>query len=305
MRVLVAGATGAIGRPLVAALSARGHDVVGLTRHADKSAGLAGLGVRPLAADALDRRAVDAAVLEARPEVVVDQLTALPRRYTAELMRSTAAATGALRTVGGDNLYAAAAAAGARRYVAQSGCYFYRPGKELADETEPWIEDGPPLIAATVDSLAALERRTLGPDQPLAGVALRYGFYYGPGTWFDPSGDVGSQVRAGAYPVLGSGAGVWSWLHIDDAVAATVAAVESDVTGAFNVCDDAPQPLRSWLPAFARFVGGPTPPHVAEGPDTDPDGLVYAESLRGASNALARAELGFRPRPLPWTAQES
>ena len=304
MRVLIAGATGAIGRPLVAALHARGHAVVGLTIDAGAAELLIRLGAQPLIVDVLDSDATTAAVLNSRPEVVVEQLTKLPRTYTPESMRAALTATGAVRTVGGDNVYAAAVAAGARRYVAQSGCYFYRPGDGLADEREPWVEDGPPLVAASVDALIAVEKRTLRLNGPLVGVALRYGFFYGPGTWFHPDGDVAAQVRAGQFPVLGTGAGRWSFVHIDDAVAATVAAVESDTTGAFNICGDAPVPLTRWLPAFARYLGAPLPPHVPIGPDTDPDGRFYAEVLRGAQNHLAREVLGFDPRPLAWDGQE-
>jgi 2-alkyl-3-oxoalkanoate reductase len=300
MRVLVAGATGAIGRPLVAALNAHGHAVAGLTRDPNNADLLSRLGAQPLLADVLDRDATAAAVLDARPDVVVEQLTALPRSYTPEAMRAALAATRAVRTVGGDNVYAAAVAAGARRYVAQSGCYYYRPGDGLADESEPWVEHGSPMVDGGVGALTAVEQRTLRPNGPLAGVALRYGFFYGPGTWFHPDGDVAAQLRAGQYPVLGTNAGLWPFVHIDDAVAATVAAVESDVAGAFNICDDAPIPLGRWLPAFARYLGAPSPRHVPTGPDTDPDGRFYAELLRGAANHLARKELGFDPRPLPW-----
>jgi 2-alkyl-3-oxoalkanoate reductase len=300
MRVLVAGASGAIGRPLVAALHARDHAVVGLTRDPKNADLLSRLGAQPLVADVLDRDATAAAVGDARPDVVVEQLTALPRSYTPAAMRAAVAATGAVRGVGGDNVYAAGVAGGARRYVAQSGCYYYRPGDGLATESEPWVERGPPLVAAGVDALIAVEQRTLRPNGPLAGVALRYGFFYGPGTWFHSDGDVAGQLRAGEYPVLGTGAGRWSFVHIDDAVAATISAVESDVTGAFNICDDAPIPIGEWLPAFARYVGAPSPRHVRTGPDTDPDGRFYAELLRGAANRLARKELGFDPRPLSW-----
>ena len=300
MRVLVAGATGAIGRPLVAALNAHGHVVAALTRDPKNADLLSRLGAQPLFADVLDRDATAAAVLDVRSEVVVDQLTALPRRYTPETMRAALAATLAVRTVGGDNLYAAAVAAGARRYVAQSGCYYYQPGDGLADESEPWVEDGPPLVAGGVGALTAVEQRTLRPNGSLAGVALRYGFFYGPGTWFHPNGDVAAQLRAGLYPVLGTGAGRWSFVHIDDAVAATVAAVESDLAGAFNICDDKPVPLGRWLPAFARYLGAPSPQHVPIGSHADPDSRFYSELLRGADNHLARKELGFDPRPLPW-----
>jgi 2-alkyl-3-oxoalkanoate reductase len=300
MRVLVAGATGAIGRPLVAALQGRGHTVGGLTRDPEKIDLLVGLGAEPVVADVLDAAATDAAVRMARPDVVVDQLTALPRHYTPAAMRAAFAADSTVRTVGGDNLHAAAVAAGARRYVGQSGCYFYRPGVGLAQEREPFVDDGPPRVAGNVASLCAVEQRALRLDTPLAGVALRYGFFYGPGTWFHPDGDVAAQVRAGRYPVLGTGAGRWSFVHVDDAVAATVVAVEADVTGVFNVCDDQPVPIGRWLPAFAEQLGAPPPPHLPIEPDTDPDARFYAELLRGADNRLARATLGFDPRPLPW-----
>jgi nucleoside-diphosphate-sugar epimerase len=300
MRVLVAGATGAIGRPLVAALQGRGHEVTGLVRDGAGADRVRRAGGEPLVADVLDGEALGAAVHEGRPDVVVDELTALPRRYTPQLMRAASAANAAVRTVGGDHLYAASVRAGAGRWVTQSGCYFYQPGDGLAEETEPWVDDAPPLVAETLRVLRTVEARALGPDRALAGVVLRYGFFYGPGTWFHPDGDVADQVRGGGYPVLGTGAGRWSWVHIDDAVAATVAAVESDVTGAFNVCDDDPAPLHEWLPAFAAVLGAPSPPRVPVTPDTDPDGRFYAEELRGAANQRARAELGLSPRPLTW-----
>lgn len=300
MRVLVAGATGAIGRPLVAALNARGHAVAGLTRDLTGADLLSRLGAQPLLADVLDRDATNGVVLDARPEVVVEQLTALPSRYTPEAMRAALPANAALRTIGGDNVYAAAVTAGARRYVAQSGCYYYAPGDGLADESKPWVAQGPPLVAGGVAALTAVEERTLRPNGPLAGIALRYGFFYGPGTWFHAGGDVAVQLGAGDYPVLGTGAGRWSFVHVDDAVAATVAAVESDITGAFNICDDEPVPIGRWLPAFARYLGAPSPRHRPIAPDTDPDGRFYAELIRGADNHRARRRLGFAPRPLPW-----
>ena len=300
MRILIAGATGVIGRPLVAALIAHGHAVTGLARSAESAAVLSGLGAETVVADVLDREATTTAAVEAQPDIVIDQLTALPRDYRPESLRAAIAATGVVRTVGGENLYTAAVAAGARRYLAQSGCSFYRPGQGLASETELWAEHGPPVVADNVGSLLAVERRVLGEDRPLSGVALRYGFFYGPNTWFHRDGDVGDQVRAGQYPVLGSGAGVWSFVHIDDAVAATVAAVESDVSGAFNICDGTPTPLREWLPAFARCLGAPQPPHVPVEADTDPNGRFYAELLRGADNALASKALDFAPRSLTW-----
>ena len=300
MRILVAGATGAVGRPLVAALAARGHEVAGLTRDRARMDAVARSGGEPLVADVLDRQATADVVRAARPDVVVDQLTALPASYTPTAMRAAMGATAAVRTIGGDNLYAAALAVGARRFIAQSGCYYYQPGEGLASEDEPWVREGPPLVAEGVRTLAVVEERALRRNARLVGAVLRYGIFHGPGTWFHPEGDVAAQLRAGDYPLLGSGAGRWSFIHIEDAVAATVAIVESDVGGVFNICDDDPVPISRWLPAFAAQLGAPAPPRVPVTPETDPDGQFYAECLRGAANGLARRELGLDPRPLEW-----
>ena len=199
MRVLVAGASGAIGRPLVAALIGRGHDVAALTRDPNKADVLSRLGAQPLIADVLDRDSSFAAV---RGHRAGGRRRSAHRVASSVHPRDDARGSGArpsrLRTIGGDNLYAAAAAAGARRYVAQSGCYYYRPGDGLAGESEPWVEDGPPLVAGGVRALLAVEHRALHSNGSLTGTALRYGFFYGPGTWFHPDGDVAVQVRAGS-----------------------------------------------------------------------------------------------------------
>lgn len=234
MRVLVAGASGAIGRPLVAQLVAAGHTVVGMTRSDHGAQALRAVGAEPVVADALDAAAVEHAVRGARPEVVIEQLTALPRHYTPDAMRDALAASNQVRTVGGANVQAAAERAGARRYIAQSGCYYYVPGPGLATEETSFAVDAPPLIAGGARALLGIEKRVLG-ARSLEGIVLRYGFFYGPGTWYAAQGSVAEQVRRRQFPITGGGGGVWSFVHIADAAAATLAALTRGARGAYNV----------------------------------------------------------------------
>jgi 2-alkyl-3-oxoalkanoate reductase len=176
----------------------------------------------------------------------------------------------------------------------------HRPGPRLAAEDEPWATDAPPLVAGGVDALTELERRVLAEPGGMRGVVLRYGFFYGPTTWWAQDGDVAAQVRGGGFRIVDPGTGVWSFVHIDDAVAATVAAVTSDSHGAFNINDDDPLPIDVWLPAYAKWVDAPPPLRVPAGPGTDADAHFYANRLRGADNSRARRELGFSPRRLEW-----
>ena len=304
MRVFVAGATGAIGRPIVEQAVAAGHTVVGMTGRPAGAELLAALGAEPLVADALDAAAVQEAVAKARPEVVIDELTSLPKHYTPEAMKAAAPRDTRLRLEGGAHVLAAARAAGARRYLVPSGCYFYRPGSGLADEKTPFAFEGSPAVAAGARVLGEAEQRALG-AAGIEAVVLRYGFFYGPGTWYRRDGDIGEQVRARRLPVVGDGTGVYSFVHIDDAAQATVAAIGRGAPGVYNITDDEPVEMRVWLPAFARYAGAPAPPHVAPSPELDPDFVYYATRLRGAANAKARRELGFRPRPLVWLSGAS
>jgi len=300
MKVLVAGASGAIGRPLVAALAAAGHDVVGMAGSERGLEVLRARGIAGIAADALDAAAVAAAIARVRPEAVIEELTSLPKRYTQEEMRAASARDRELRLTGGRNVQNAAKAAGARRYLVQSTGFFYAPGPGLAAETDPLAFDASPAIAANVRAYAQVEQRVLGAS--MEGVALRYGFFYGPGTWFVSDGDVAERVRQRQYPVSGSGKGVWSWVHVEDAAAATVAALEA-APGVYNLVDSDPSEMAVWLPAFARSVGAPDPPRLAEEDAlraAGEDSLYYATRLRGASNEKAKRELGFRPRRLEW-----
>ena len=260
MRVLVAGASGAIGRPIVRRLVSWGHEVSGLARGSEGAARVAADGATPVVADVLDLDGVTQAVMIVRPEVVIDQLTALPRHYTPQAMRDTLAETSDVRVVGGANVQTAALQAGARRFLAQSGCYFYRQGEGLAEETEPFVSNGPPLVAGNVAAFEQVEDRILGLPDGATGLVLRYGFFYGPGTWYSLDGDMGQQARSGQLGVLGSGAGVWSFVHLEDAAEFTArAAVESEATGVVNVTDSDPLPMREVIPAFAAYAGGEPP----------------------------------------------
>jgi nucleoside-diphosphate-sugar epimerase len=302
MRVFIAGGTGAIGRPLIAKLLANGHAVTVLTRSSEKAQALRNEGLDPAVADVFDADAMNAVVKQAQPDVVIEQLTALPKTYTPESMAAAAPFNRRIRLEGGANVLAAARAAGVRRYLRQSIAFWAESGPGLADEGTPLAFDASPAVAADVRVVAEIERRLLeSPD--IEGIALRYGFFNGPGTWFNPDGDVADQVRRQQFPIIGNGDGVWSWLHIEDAAAATVAAAEQGKSGVYLVVNDQPLAVRQWLPAFAAWVKAPQPPQVSveEAPQGGgPDAVYYGTQMRGASNAKAKGELGFQPRKLEW-----
>ncbi|MEH2445347.1 MAG: NAD(P)-dependent oxidoreductase [Nostoc sp.] len=237
MKIFVAGATGAIGRLLIAQLLAQGHNVVALTRSLEKAQTLAEQGVESAIADVFDADAVKAAINSVQPEVVIEQLTSLPKTYTGESMGAAAALNTRIRREGGANVLAAAQAAGVRRYLRQSIAFWAVPGTGLADEETPLAFDASPAVAGDILTVTEIERRLL--ENPnIEGIALRYGFFYGPGTWFAPDGDVAKQVRQQQFPIVGNGKGVWSWLHIEDAAIATVAAVERGNPGIYLITDD-------------------------------------------------------------------
>lgn len=302
MKIFVAGGTGAIGRPLLDQLLAKGHHVVALTRSQERAQALAAGGIEPAIADVFDPDSVKAAIAHALPEVVIEQLTALPRTYTREAMMAAGPLNTRIRLEGGANVLAAAQAAGVRRYLRQSIAFWGIPGAGLADEETPLVLDASPVVAAESRLVSEIERRLL--ESNLEGIALRYGFFYGPGTWFNPDGDVAQQVRQQQFPVVGNGDGVWSWLHIEDAAIATVTAAEQGNPGVYLIVDDQPLAVREWLPAFARSLNAPPPPQVSvedalklEGGE---DIVYYQTQMRGASNAKAKRELNFQPRLLEW-----
>jgi nucleoside-diphosphate-sugar epimerase len=302
MKVFVAGASGAIGRPLVKALLSAGHQVFGM---ASREAGVEHLraqGAEGVVLNALDAEAVEREVARIRPAAIIDELTSLPKRYTPEEMRAPAPRDRQLRLEGGGNLHRAAIKSGVKRYIVQSTGFFYGPGWGLASENEELAHGATPGVAGAVATYTKIESRAFS-DRSVEAVVLRYGFFYGPGTYHDPeNGSIMLQVRERQYPVIDPGTGVSSFIHIEDAAAATTAALEI-TPGIYNIVDDNPSPLAVWLPAFARFIDAPAPPHVHEEEAVrlhGPDAAYYALQLRGALNAKAKAEFGFSPRPLEW-----
>jgi 2-alkyl-3-oxoalkanoate reductase len=303
MKIFVAGGTGAIGRPLIAKLLAKGHAVVALTRSSEKAQALAKQGVEPAIADVFDADAVKTVVSRAQPEVVIEQLTALPKTYTRESMNAAAALNNRIRLEGGANVLAAAQASRVRRYLRQSVAFYAIPGPGLANEDTPLAFDASPAIAAGARELTELEHPLLG-NPNMEGIVLRYGFFYGPGTWFNPDGDVARQVRRQQFPIIGNGEGVWSWLHIEDAALATIEAAERGNPGIYLIANDQPLAVHEWLPAFARWLNAPPPPQVsvedALKEDGGADAVYYGTQIRGVSNAKAKRDLNFQPRPLEW-----
>jgi 2-alkyl-3-oxoalkanoate reductase len=299
MKIFVAGASGAIGQPLIAELVRQGHTVTGMTRSEAGAAKLKKLGASVAHISIFDVPALEEALKQAAPEVIIDELTALPRDPSE--MAEAAAGDRKVRLEGGGNLLRLAQAIGARRYIQQSTGFFLRAGKGLGDESESLAVDGGPSVAASARTYTELESRLLNASG-IEGVALRYGFFYGANTWYNPDGASADQVRRQEVPMIGKGEGVWSWIHIDDAALATASALTCP-PGIYNIVDDDPSPVHIWLPAFARFVGAPAPPHVTEEQaraSVGDDPIYYQTKLRGASNKKAKEILKFKPRKLEW-----
>jgi len=223
VKIFIAGATGAIGRPLIKRLMLAGHTTFGMVRSQDSSAALSASGAEPVMADALDAVSVSAAVAKVRPDVIINELTSLPKHYTPTDMKGAAERDARVRLEGNKNLIAAAQQTGVGRFLVQSSGFWYAPGESLADESEPFAYGASPAVAAGAQRYAELEAMTLGRSE-FEAVALRYGFFYGPSTWFMSDSDMGEQVRQQQVPIIGDGQGVSSWVHIDDAADATVRA---------------------------------------------------------------------------------
>lgn len=300
MRVFVAGASGAIGEPLIAQLLQQGHSVVGMTTSAIRARTLETQGATAVLVDAFDASALEAALRRSQAEAVIDQLTSLPKEQGE--MPQYAARDRRLRLEGGGNLFRAAIAAGVRRYLQQSSGFFLKsaPGT-LADESSPLDVDASPGVAASARTYRELEQRLFS-DPAIEGVSLRYGFFYGLKTWYHPGESAGNMVLRGQVPVVGAGQGVSSFVHIEDAASATVAALAAE-PGVYNIVDGDPSPQGVWLPAFARFLGAPPPPRRTEAEVLATGGedfIYYATRLSGASNAKAKRVLHWSPRPLAW-----
>jgi nucleoside-diphosphate-sugar epimerase len=300
MKIFVAGAAGAIGRQILPQLAARGHQVTATTRSPGKAAILRELGAEPVVVDGLDAVAAGEAVARAEPEVVIHQMTSLAGSFNLRNFDKVFAVTNQLRTEGTDHLLAAAVAAGVRRFVAQSytGWSNVRSGGPVKTEEDP-LDPSPPAMQR--ESLAAIRHveRVVPAASPVQGIVLRYGSFYGPGA----SDDFVDLIRKRRVPVIGDGAGVWSFLHIRDAAAATIAALEHGAPGVYNVVDDEPASVAEWLPYVATAVGAKAPRRVPVwlgGLAAGEVGVSMMTQIRGSSNAKAKRELGWRPAWPSW-----
>jgi nucleoside-diphosphate-sugar epimerase len=300
VRVLVAGATGAVGRPLVPRLLAAGHEVVGLTRSPERADGLRAQGAEAIVCDVLEAGAAQAAARAAAPEAIVDMLTDLPPVYDVRKLGEAYAVNARVKRIGCRGLLAAGRELGTRRHVSQSVAFLYRPeGARLKTEDDPVMSDARPPFGANVALQAELDAEVVA----AGGTVLRFGFFYGPGTWYAPDGSMARDVRRRRLPVVGSGRGLYPFIHVDDAADAVVAAVERGVPGIFHVADDDPAPMREWVPAFAAALGAPKPFRVpawlvrlVAGPQI----AAMGTDLRGVSTERARRELGWAPAHPSW-----
>jgi nucleoside-diphosphate-sugar epimerase len=304
MRVFVAGATGAIGKQLVPRLGAAGHEVHGMTRSESKQAVLSELGAVPVVANALDPDQVAEAVEKARPDVIVHQLTAIGAVDMRHFDRDFSL-TNHLRTEGTDHLLSAGRAVGVQRFVAQGvGGYaaYQCAGGPVKSEEDPLDATPAREMRETQAAIRHLERAVLG-ARWTQGIVLRYGVFYGPGTSMAPGEEQFELVRKRKYPLVGNGSGVWSFIHISDAAEATVAAIENGRRGVYNIVDDDPAPVADWLPALAQELGAKKPmrvPRFIGRLFAGEAGVVLMTEVRGASNAKAKRELGWRPAHPSW-----
>jgi nucleoside-diphosphate-sugar epimerase len=302
VKVFVAGASGVVGRQLVPALLGAGHDVTGMTRSEAAAEPICAAGGPAAVCDDYDTAALGRAVAEAGAEVLVHELTALPEAIDPR-RQETYEATNRIRTEGTRNLLAAAAAAGVRRVVAQSCGFVYAPqGDWVKAENAPVLSGVPGAFGSALAAILDLERQVLG-AQGMEGLVLRYGFFYGPGSAYAGDGYYAGEARRRRLPVVGPGTGTFSFIHVEDAAAATVAAVERGSRGVYNIADDEPARMSDWVPVYAEAVGAKPPRKVPRWLATLVAGRSTADmatTLRGASNAKAKAELGWRPRYPSW-----
>jgi len=298
MKIFLAGATGAIGKRLLPMLVSAGHNVTATTQHADKMMSIHSAGATPLRVDALNKEEVLAAVRKAQPEIIIHQLTAIPPTLDLRHFDQAFELTNRLRTEGTDYLLAAARAVGARRFIAQSYAGWYaRTGGWIKTETDPLISSGISNGRQTLEATVHVEEAVLK-EKAIEGFVLRYGSFYGPGTSLAPQAWFFEGIRQRKVPVVGGGTGYWSFIHIDDAAAATLAAaVHSTPAGLYNITDDEPAPVSVWLPYLAEVLGAKAPRSVPKWLArfaVGEYGVAVMTELRGSSNRKAKSLL-------PWT----
>jgi nucleoside-diphosphate-sugar epimerase len=301
MRVFLAGATGVIGRRLIPKLIEAGHEVTGMTRSPAKIEMLRDAGVEPVVADAFDAAAVRSAVAGAHPEAVIHELTSLPLRINPRTIAKDFVINDRLRGEGTRILVEAAQAAGATRVLAQSIAFAYAPGPPgtLHSEGDPLHVEASEPFRRSARALAELEQTVA----QAGGITLRYGNFYGPGSSIAADGSMAEDIARRRLPLVGDGGGVWSFIHLDDAAEATVAALTNGSSGAYNIVDDDPAPVAQWLPALAEALGARRPRRVPAWlarPIAGDYGVAVMTSAQGASNALAKRELAWRPAHPSW-----
>lgn len=302
MRILVAGGSGAIARPLLPLLVAAGHEVHATTRRSDRAALISGSGATAEVSDLLEHGAADQLLKRVRPQVVIDELTSLPQAFDPRKAKRAYAANDRIRREGSGALIAAAEATGVSRYIVQSVAFIYRPSDGgLRSEQDPLWTDAPAPFDASVGVLQRNEQRVTG-SEAMEGTALRYGFLYGPGTWYATGGSTYEAVAKRRYPLIGGGEGVNSLVHVADAASATLAALEGS-PGIYNVVDDDPAPFNVLIPEFARMIGAKSPRNVPAWLGRLAVGkylVAAATTLAGADNARIKQELGWRPAVSSW-----
>jgi 2-alkyl-3-oxoalkanoate reductase len=302
MNIFIAGGTGAIGRVLVPLLTNAGHKVVALARSADRAERLSQMGAVPVVGDVFDKVGLEKIVVDSQAEIVLHQLTAFGTKDGdpyAETIR--------VRIEGTRNLVAAARAAAraarVRRFIAQSISFMCRPiGDGLTDEETPLHLDAPAGVLPLANAIASLESQTLSANQML-GTVLRYGWFYGPGTSYDPDGSIPTAIRKGAMPIVGPGAGTYSFINLLDAAEATVKVLSHEACGIYNIVDDSPVRMSEWLPFAAKLLNAPVPGHLDEALARKQIGdmrVYYMNEQSGASNAKAKRDFNWQPAIPSW-----
>jgi 2-alkyl-3-oxoalkanoate reductase len=304
MKVFLAGATGAIGKRLVPILVAAGHMVTGTTKTAEKAESIRSAGAKPEIVNALNAREVLEAVQRSEPDVIIHQLTAIPASFNMRRFDEEFALTNRLRSEGTDHLLAAARAVGCRRIIAQSylGWPYARAGTWIKNEEDPLLTSPEPAVRETFQAILHLESAVTG-ESTIDGFVLRYGTFYGPGTSLGRGGSLLEEVRKRRVPIIGEGLGYWSFVHVDDAAWATLAAIEAPSPGLYNICDDEPAPVSQWLPFLAEVLAAKAPRHIPRWLGRmaiGPHGVAMMTESRGGSNQKAKSAMWWKLKWPSW-----
>jgi nucleoside-diphosphate-sugar epimerase len=302
MRIFIAGGTGAVGRQMIPQLVAAGHSVVAMTRRPENVQRIRHAGADAVVCDVFDGGRLNAVVRNAAPDAVVHQLTDLPAIMNPRRLGAIYERNNRIRREGTRNLVAAAAQAHVSHIVVQSMATWYRPeGGPVKSEADPLWTDAAEPIGTAVRTVADMESETL--RGIAVAVVLRYGAFYGPGTWYSADGEIARRMRRRAFPIVGAGRGITSFIHVSDAALAVVAALDASSSGIYNVVDDEPATAIEWMPLYAKAIGAPPPrkvPALIARLALGKPLVVWLTTMRGASNQHAKSELAWQPRYATW-----